>query len=541
MKLKQYEKFEALKQAVMRDSPNDVADMLGEFGELEFTAMALGLACRYRGLDMVRALVDGGAKFTYDLEAIKPLYKRAKLDIEILYPDENYAAALLSSINIAEMRFINTAGKAYNRPVLPINDRLRILSYLYKTADKTGFDGDELLFYAYFSGDREIIDFLKKRGAVVPERWVKIVTEGSTDDKWLSYCGLVDRLSDENFMPFMSKLLSEIGGRKLHMTDLFWHVNEKRLNIPGYGKLLLENFDLSKMNKGNLMKEIILRDDAASLEIAANCGWLKQPKKRDEMIAFAAENGKTECTAFLLDFKNRTADLAAERERAEKRQQRELNEAPDSIAAMKRIWKWDKRPDGTLVITGYKGDKTEVIVPEKIGGDTVTAIGEYAFSPDAKRILQAQRETRQAITKITLPDTITQIGEYAFSKCKSLCVFDIPPRITEIPKGMFDLSGISLIEIGGNIKKIGTGAFYWCKDLKTAVLREGVEEIESWAFYHCDILEMVELPRSITKIFSDDPRNSFEGCCNLTITLYKDSYSERFCADNKIPFKYKEE
>ena len=200
-KLKQYEKFEILKETVMRGSPDKVARTLETFGEMEFTAPALGLACRYRGLEMVKALVEGGAKFTYDLEAVMAVFKRAVNKIDLLYPDENYAAALLGSVGRSELYYAEREGKIYKSKLLPMSERLMILDYLCKTADKTGFDRDELLFFAYFSGDREIIDFLKKKGAVIPEGWVKIVLEGGNNDRWLNYCYMTSRISDENFIP----------------------------------------------------------------------------------------------------------------------------------------------------------------------------------------------------------------------------------------------------------------------------------------------------------------------------------------------------
>ena len=550
-KLKHYEKINNLKEKVMRGTPGEVAETLAEFGVPEFTAEALGLACRYRGLDMVKVLVEGGAKFTYDLEAIRKLYGCAEIAYQISDPDNCYAAALLSSVGAAGMPGVYQEGKIYRLTLLPINARIGILSYLCETADKTGFDKDELLFFAYFAGERKIIDLLKKNGAVLPERWVEVVLGRGVTEKWYSYCYMTSRIADEDFIPFMTAFISEnpgLNGSKLHMTDWLWSINQKRLEMRGYFRFMMENFDLSKMNKGKLMKELILLDDTDALAAAAENGWLKMPKKRDEMIAFAAEKEKTECTAWLLDFKNRTADFAAERERAEKQMRRELNADPTSPTAMKKLWAWQTREDGTLVITGYKGDKSVIKVPSKIGENTVTAIGEYAFSPMAKRIFAEQRAVRKAIIEVILPDTITEIGEFAFYQCKSLNSINIPEKLREIPKGMLDITGIEEIEIGGSVKKIGAVAFYACPKLKSVVLREGVEEIDSAAFYHCHALETVEIPRSVKTIvydkdkleyFTKIPENPFTGCGILTVLLYKGSYAEEACCEIGLPFEYR--
>lgn len=537
---KQCEKFDALKDAVMCDSPDGVSKMLKSSGELEFTALALGLACRYRGLDMVRALVEGGAKFIYDYEVLISLYKKAKRNIAVLYPDDNFAAALLDSCGLVK-HLINT-GKAYNRPVLPINDRLRVLAYLIKTADKTGFDGGELLFFSILSGEEKITDHLKKHGFSISQKWVDIITNGNAGDRWLNYCWLVRQLPDEEFIPRFTAMISEIGECKLHITELFWQQNKDRFDDPRYLKFLLENFDLSKMNKTMLMKEIILREDTECLEIIANDGWLKMPKKRDEMIAFAAEKNKTECTAWLLDFKNRTADLAAERARAEKKAQRELNAAPDSVTALKPLWSYKKREDGSIIITGYKGNSTEITVPAKIGKNEVKAIGKRAFSPNAPRLTpEASDFRRKMIVKITLPDSVCEIGAGAFDGCLKMCSVNIPYGVTEIGEETFcNCVKLEKLEIPDSVRTIGEDAFLGCETLETIVIPEGVEEIVCDAFVMCRGLKAIELPRSLKTIVK---RRNFIwiNANDFLVTVPRGSVAEKFCKDQGYRFTYKED
>ncbi|MDE6726703.1 MAG: leucine-rich repeat domain-containing protein, partial [Oscillospiraceae bacterium] len=275
------------------------------------------------------------------------------------------------------------------------------------------------------------------------------------------------------------------------------------------------------------------------------------------MIQYASDNGKTESTAWLLDFKNRTADLAAERKRAEKKAERELNADPNSLSEIKKVWKFEKQessdstsaqgrqqsnPGGTVIVTGYKGDSTDVIVPEKICGDTVTAIGKYAFSPNAERLRKEQRALREAITKVTLPDTIESIGEFAFCKCKSLTEINFPKKLTKISKGMFEYTGFENIVIEGHIKRIGSAAFYVCRALKHVKLCEGVAEIGSGAFYNCTELETIELPRSLERVPSNVmPNAPFWKCHKLTALVHKGSYAETYCKENNIAYKYKDE
>ena len=539
-KIKPSDKPNILLKAAMTKTVSETEKIYMSLGTVDFTAYALGLACRFRGLDMVRMLIKNGARFDYSAAEIK---RKWRLD-PLIYDGVNYAAALLDKVGIAELSGLEVPERMYSVQLLPINDRLAVIDLLCDTAEKTGFDKDELLFYSFFSGDRKITDHLKSKGAKIPKMWTKIVTEGGWDDeskgRWFDYCYLTEKVHDDDLIPNLTALVTELGGQKLHCTEWLWHLGlESRLKIPGFFKFFFENYEFAKINKGKTMRQMIDNGSVDGLAAAAELGWLKQPKKRDEMIAYSNEKGKTECTAWLLDFKNRTADLAAERARAEKKLQRELNADPNSVTELKKIWGFKKREDGTLIITSCKGDKTKITVPEKIGKDIVTAIGEYAFSPDAKRLNYKQREFRKTITEVILPDTITAIEEGAFCGCLALAHFEIPPKITEISKECFRFTAIKEIVIGGNIKKIGYGAFLQCFDLKKAVLREGVKEIDSAAFSNCGDLETIEIPGSVTKIASAQFDAPFFVDDDLTAVLYKGSYAEKYCVKNKIPFKYK--
>lgn len=411
-----WQKIERLEMSVIQDSPAEVAKVCREIGKVEFTARALGLACRYRGLETVKALVECGATFAFDPEEIKPAFRRSRLVyLDWLYGDENYSLGLLSAVTRRETYELNNIGKSHcGINLVPLDERLQTLDYLLKNADKIGFKADEFLFYAYLADEREMIDFLKIKGIRASERLLKIITEGANNDDWLNYCFLTGKLTDGEFLRAMGAIIEECGDRKLHFTEKLWEYNKSRFEKPELLKFLLEHFNQAKMNKNKLMKNIIDCDSVERLTLCAENGWLKTSRKCDEMIRYASENNKTECTAWLLEFQSRNFDLALERAKAEKRKERELNADPNSVTELKKIWKYEKRDDGTIIIMGYKGDRTEVVVPEKIGKDTVTAIGKYAFAPHALRISKEQALTRYRITKIVLPETIKTIGKHAF-------------------------------------------------------------------------------------------------------------------------------
>ena len=84
--------------------------------------------------------------------------------------------------------------------------------------------------------------------------------------------------------------------------------------------------------------------------------------------------------------------------------------------------------------------------------DSVTVIKDHAFSEGV------------SIESIRIPSKVISIGDYAFSGC----IFEdpvIPDTTTYIGNYAFAGSDLSTIFIGSNVKKIGSGAFFNCKNL----------------------------------------------------------------------------
>lgn len=79
MELAQEEKAARLQHAVLNSSVEELGIIYNEFGEIEMSAPALGLACRFRGLDVVKALVEKGATFDF------PSTKKNRRKISLLY------------------------------------------------------------------------------------------------------------------------------------------------------------------------------------------------------------------------------------------------------------------------------------------------------------------------------------------------------------------------------------------------------------------------------------------------------------------------
>ncbi len=520
----------ALEQAVLSDTPDEVSRLCQKLGKVVLTAHILGIACRFRGLDMVQVLVENGASFRCDKETVR--YKSQELFGFTAYQTDYFLLLLFTDINrICEARlrvYLVMLSDRDGHPVKPIQDvqLLEGIAYLCDNAEKVCFHPGDLLYLAILAGEEKITAALKARGISISDEKKRMLTEGKGHDVWYMYTYYMERMDDKSFLRIMSELLCEIGGdKKLHFTDGIGYVNRKRLLIPEYFSFFMEHFDQSKMKKTMLLKNMILDENTDCLRIAVEYGWLKAPRQRDEMIQFASENNKTECTAFLLEFKNRTADFAAEAERAEKRLMRELNAAPDSMTQLKKTWAFQKKEDGTLIITGYKGDRTEIVVPETIGKYKVTEIGTLAFAPYCPRIRTSVRVHRQTITKITLPGSIQVIGSSAFR----------------------DLMSLEEVVIAAGVEVIGEYAFSDCNLLKSVVIPEGVRVVgeglfSSWHSWNQTgaALEDVVLPSTLD-IFkdADSVKNAphlFHNCPKLTVWIPPLESARIYC--EKYGLKY---
>lgn len=544
-------------------------------------AEKLGIACRFKGIEAVRTLLKRGAKFEeFDDE---PLYNSDHA-VSLLNISEQlmHGAYHLNRIELGS-EFINN-GKKYM--LLPTSERTEIYKLLKGNAKKCQFHSGRLFYYAILANDTEMVAAMRENGEALPEYLTEILTNGGRNAEWSEFCYTFEGMSVEEFFAVIGNISRELGDRKISFSEILCCCLAPILCTPEGLDFVMERFNQQKMNKGWLMKRFIEEDETGLLEVVSKHGWLKMPKKRDEMIKYASDKGKTETLAWLLEFKNRTADLAKERELTEKKMLRELNANPFSVTELKRSWNFIKNDDGTAAITSYKGKRTEVTVPPIIGKDNVTEIGNAAFTGGVglvNGVRHALLEFRRTITSITLPESIEVIGDKAFAHCWELSVINIPPNlriigerafmacyklekiiipdtVTDIGNGVFSActslktarlpTGLTVIPealfshcyelesivIPENVFKIGNMAFNSCRSLRSVVLPPLLTRIGYGSFGGCEELEEIDIPKSVTMIEA----NAFGECPKLTATIVKGSYAEKYCKNKKIKFKYKE-
>ena len=117
--------------------------------------------------------------------------------------------------------------------------------------------------------------------------------------------------------------------------------------------------------------------------------------------------------------------------------------------------------EGTITNYYNKNENcsNDVVIPEKINGVSVTAIGEAAFLD-------------KEINSVVFPDTLESIGLFAFLA-----------------------NNLRKVEFGSNLKKIMPGAFM-SNQLNNVNLSNGIEKLTNFSFYD-NLLEKINIPSSV--------------------------------------------
>lgn len=132
--------------------------------------------------------------------------------------------------------------------------------------------------------------------------------------------------------------------------------------------------------------------------------------------------------------------------------------------------------DGTVEITDYIGDDTELVIPEEIDGKIVTVIGEYAFA------------FCETLIEIRIPDSVEVIDDHGFWGCYNLASVTIPD----------------------SVMKIGNKAFDVCERLINATIGKGVRTIGEEPFCNCISLKSISVDIENTAYSSDESGALFD-------------------------------
>ena len=513
-KLSNVKKVELLESTVLTGTPEDVSAIYSKIGIVEMPARALGIACRFRGLDWVIALIKGGAQFyACNFAALAGKYGCGVRGTVKFY-DADYSMMILDDYKFVRPKFnfygqhidfkkpengqygsrddtvLVSDGKEY--PMIGLPERVEIVKWLTKNVDKDFvFNPGKLLFYAILTGSTEIADALTGSGVSLPDEIVDLIVNGNNSSEWTEWLEMLKSADTDKLLSILSGFSSLLKDNKLVVTQAMIPDEKSNFMNEKVFAFIYEKCNTQKLNAKKLLETAVAGENVGVLSVLADHNALSNTSKRDVLIDYASANGKTQALAWLLDYKNRTADFAKESKAAEEKLKKSLSvPKAGSAEALKKEWKFLKQEDGTIVLTEYKGNDTVVEIPAMIGKTSVTALaGTFA--------------SNKQITSVTIPDGIIKIGLNTFFNCETLTHVNIPNSVAEILKKAFSNTGLEEITIPGSVKMIPESAFSCCKNLKKLVIKEGVKEIGKEAFLNDQALVEIELPEGITQVGKD--------------------------------------
>lgn len=148
-----------------------------------------------------------------------------------------------------------------------------------------------------------------------------------------------------------------------------------------------------------------------------------------------------------------------------------------------------------IVITGYVGYMSDLVIPDAIDGYMVKEIAPFAFSGNS------------IIKTATISGSIKSISEEAFSNCINL-------KKVVLQKGTVSIE---------------KSAFLYCTSLSSVQLPDSLLQIQESAFEGCGALGKIVIPASVTQIGQD----AFFGCADL-LFVCNNSYAEQYAEGNRL-------
>lgn len=126
-------------------------------------------------------------------------------------------------------------------------------------------------------------------------------------------------------------------------------------------------------------------------------------------------------------------------------------------------------------------------IEDSYRGRPVTSIADMAFANKAT-----------SVASIEIGNNVRRIGSRAFLNCSLMQEITIPESVTEI--GAYAFQGcrdLATVTIPDTISKIENYTFAYCRNLSDIQIPDSVTSIGSYAFASCDKLTSIEIPDSV--------------------------------------------
>ena len=385
----------------------------------------------------------------------------------------------------------------------PAEERVKSLEILYAHKKAVALPADRLYYNAALYCELPMLAACKKLGIEkMPNYEIGRICGSRQDGYDVYFRGQVSRImaaaEPQKLCIILEHLFAQLGEEKMKMLpgDLYDEhyrggafVKEfyRHYCAPEVFELFLNHSNmLDRVGKWDILYGLADYGNAAGLTKLLQLGWTLKPKDLEILLQYVQEK-KTEAPEFKAILLEKLNALPT----AKKKDELSLSANPFSVAEMKKIWSYKKREDGTLILTSYKGEALDVVIPSVIGKSTVTALESGLFYPEVSNLSPAQKKARENITSVEIPGTIEVIPSRLFSTNqnggrKALKRVTLCSGVKELAQDAFsNCTGLEELILPDTLEAIGKQAFYGCSSLKALEIPKGVTKLEAYIFYGC--------------------------------------------------------
>lgn len=180
----------------------------------------------------------------------------------------------------------------------------------------------------------------------------------------------------------------------------------------------------------------------------------------------------------------------------------------------------------TGTVLSYNGNASEVVIPSKINGTDVKALGDFCFNGCS------------GLRTVTLPKGLTSIGDSAFAYCTNLQGVDIPKGVTALGESVFfDCIRLSHVTIPEGVEEIDKNAFQYSA-IKSITIPKSSTGIGYLAFYQCDRLSEIVILNPSSFIYNDSETILNDTLYGFTGTIYAPESSTAHSYADKYKYNF---
>lgn len=319
-KLSEKAKTLLFEKTLLAGSVEDIKNCYESIGMIEMSARSLGMACRFKGLEYVKALVEMGFTFSFaDTPSFAGKYDCAYTTAGFYRVVADYMLLLLDDCKCQSAYGIHRGYMDYqgnyledeykNLSVISENERAEIIKYLYSTKTIGKHAAQKLLYYSILSQSEFAIQTLKALGASIPWDKKKFITEGGKGLDFEDYQNSLCRSDAAELRRQFEYWLTEINDdEKIVIFKTYAEKYADSLFAPEVYSVIRNRADFSKVSKKTILEHFVDTNNSTLLSSLVSDGWANKKQLREVLINRANEKESTDAAKVLVDYENRKSN-----------------------------------------------------------------------------------------------------------------------------------------------------------------------------------------------------------------------------------------